>query len=117
MVQYGETLKLDSNGDLSFTSKSIDMINDTDKVQQDLRILLQTVVGENILHRTMGLWIIEGDEITENNANKRVKNTLAQYHYRIVVNKIVSAFDRLNRRITTEAQVTLEGGETIEVRI
>lgn len=117
MTEYGETFKIDDDGDLSFTSKTIDIINDTDKVQQDLRILLQTLVGENILHRTMGLWVIEGDEITENNINQKVKNTLAQYHYRIVVNKISSAFDRVNRKITVEAQLTLEGGETIEVRI
>jgi len=74
---YGWTLKLDSDGDLSFNSDNTleviggkQIINgvevDTlrDKISQDLRILFRTMLGDNLFHTSMGLdfvSIIGGD--------------------------------------------------------
>lgn len=119
MTDYGKTFKLDVNtGDLSITSQRIDMVNEGDKVQQDLRIIFQTVIGESILHRGMGFWSAYSDEsITIRNARKRVTNALAQYQYPLTLQSFKLDEDRINRMITIDLSVILLSGVELEVQI
>lgn len=119
MTDYGRTFKLNANtGDLSITSERIDMVKEGDKVQQDLRIIFQTVVGENILHRAMGFWSAYSDEdITIRNARKRIVNALAQYQYPLTLQEFKIDEDKANRAITIKLSVTLLSGVELEVHI
>lgn len=119
MTDYGKTFKLDANtGDLSITSQRIDMVEEGDKVQQDLRIIFQTVIGESILHRGMGFWSVYSDEsITIKNARKRVVDALAQYHFPLTLREFKLDEDRVNRVVTIELSVTLLSGAELEVHI
>jgi len=118
-MTYGRTFKLDDDGDLSITSERIDLVEGDDKIIQDMRVLFQTVIGENILHLGFGFLKITEDKsfFTEKGLEAQARITLDQYHYELVVNKVTVTLDITNRTASIGLELTLKSGVKLEVFI
>ena len=118
-MAYGKTFKIDDDGDLSITSERIDMIEDEDKIKQDMTVLFQTVMGENVLHLGFGFLKITDDKsfYTEKGLEAQARITLGQYHYELIVNRVTITLDGTNRTANIEMELTLKSGIRLEVYI
>ena len=89
---YRRTLLLDSTGDLQFDGggKLAMTTTDSQKREQDIRIYLKTVVGEDIFSTGMGFDLMAAKEnpVSPSRIDYEIRKTLTQYRER---------FDRPNR--------------------
>ena len=80
---YGETLKLDSSMDLVFDGADrLMVINDVEKVKQDLEVLFRTHLGDDIFHPNTGLDFATIVEVNnERTTKEEIRQTALQYKY------------------------------------
>jgi hypothetical protein len=82
-MTYGETLKLDDQMDIVVDElKRIPLVTDLDKVQQDLKVLFRTFLGDDIFHTTYGLDFITIDELGTVEVKRReIQAAAMKYKY------------------------------------
>lgn len=114
-MNTGTTLALSNTGDIILdTTGRIPLISDTDKVQQDIRVLLRSAIGSLATDPGFGMDIIS----LAKSKNKTlmagiIRQALKQYPYIDSIGTItISDPDRF-RKISITAKLTLADGSSL----
>lgn len=112
-MSYGKTFQLDDTGDLVITNmKRIGIVEETDKVIQDLKVILLTVVGSYPFNTEFG---VDYPAIISDNRDEtaalRIRAAVASYKYVEDVADIVMT--REGRRCNATVTAVLVDGSTI----
>lgn len=85
-IPYRRTILLDNKGDLQFdgSGKLVMTITDAEKREQDIKIYMKTILGEDIFNREMGFDIISAKEAPFSPARieYEIRKTIKQYQNR-----------------------------------
>jgi|Deesub1362B_J571_1020462.scaffolds.fasta_scaffold00148_6 phage baseplate assembly protein W len=119
-MSYGETLKLDSSGDLVFNQLNrLEMVDGAEKVAQDIRIILKTIKGSDPFYPEMG---VDYFKIFESSFNKKlieaeIRKALSRYSYLKSIDEIeVSDLDS-DRKVTITLRLTVISGESVSMEV
>jgi hypothetical protein len=112
---YGETLMLSGTMDLVMDgAKRLMMINDTDKVKQDFKVLMKVGKGDNLFHLDYGLDMVS---IVEYNNEKVTLQKIidAAKKYRFIKEVKGVFISRVDRNENWKVDIVLMTGEEIKL--
>jgi phage baseplate assembly protein W len=118
-MDYGEDFKLDSNGDLSFSLKRIETTTGSEKVEQDLRVILKTQKGEDVFNPDFGF---DALKIVRNGYDKKlidleVRKALKQYPYLKSIDKVEVGDLDANRQVKITIEITTSEDQKISASV
>lgn len=117
-MSYGETLQIDSNGDLAFSSTNrLVTITGTEKVRQDLRVILQSSKGTFPFASEWGFNFREAVESGDTSVIAAlVKSALQRYGYLQEVSSIGVVIGT-DRSVTISLQAVTTNGDTVNTEV
>ena len=115
MVEYKRTLAMDRDVDIfRDDQKQGAFFEDVIGVQQELKILLATVKGEDPFNPNFGLDVFKVAESPESVVKREVRIAL-QKDNRVAEVPNISVEDRTNRRVDIQVDIRLVNDETLQI--
>ncbi|RLI74126.1 hypothetical protein DRP05_10630 [Archaeoglobales archaeon] len=117
---FGKTFKIDSSGDLVINElKRIEIVEELEKVAQDVSVILKTVKGSYPFDPDFGVDYIK---IVESGFNRmqiedEIKKALNKYPYLKSIDSIEISDPDKNRRIVVNLRLTVISGESISLEV
>jgi len=116
MRMYGKTLRL-KDRDLDLTNNQLHFITGTEKIGQDLSIILMTEFGEDPFDPSYGFKFMDLDQFDPQLIRQRIRKALGQHQNVKAVSDIVVSLDQETRSVSISANVELEDGTTLVVTL
>lgn len=114
---YGKTLAMTSDGDLLIARKRLHIIEGTDKVAQDLQVLLRSAVGSSPFNPRWGTNVQALVSGTDREIAAEVRTAIRQYPHAQAIKSIQVTRDPDTRTATIQVEVTTPTGDAVQVMI
>ena len=115
---YELTWELDEQGDMKFTGvKTPSVLEGSAKVQQDLRILFETQLGENIFNTNFGfdmVSVVANRSFDAGLIEQKVRDALLQYRFLENINSIDVGEPNENRVSTVAISITTSFEDVVQ---
>lgn len=118
MVEYGTTTALNTEGDIFRVGNSTgELLEGLQAVEQELRVMLGTVEGEQPFAEEFGLDVFEILDASDAQIQREIRTTL-EYDDRVdsVPTVDIDRSDDNRRQITVDVDVLLVAGERLQFR-
>jgi phage baseplate assembly protein W len=110
MIDYGNTILLDANGDIQFDAlKQIQMTQtNADKVKQDAKIILKTIFTEDIFNPGAGFDLLKIKQYAFNKQliEAEVRAALKKYKYLKSIDRVEVGQPDADRIVPISVQIT-----------